>query len=257
MRDNVPAIFLINLDQSTQRLKACTDRLNSQNIRFERLSGVYGKSLTQEELARHYSHTLNLKKYHRALSQGEIGCYLSHRKAWQAIVDRQLDYAIIIEDDFKIVGPLQDVFDSIADLNFDWQLIKLAAYENREKPILYKSKLNSHFDLVIHKKAMTGCCAQAISLEGARQLLKATDKFARPVDTDIQHIWETNVPVYSMMPYYIEQAGEFESDIAKASSGAPVKKHFWKRKWHQFQEKRLNHTATCKAIEALKAKLNN
>ncbi|MBQ4860276.1 glycosyltransferase family 25 protein [Pseudoalteromonas sp. MMG013] len=252
MSNIVPPIFLINLDQSTQRLKACSDRLNQQSLSFERISGVYGKSLSYDELHRHYSTNLNSKKYHRALSQGEIGCYLSHRKAWQTIVDRKLDYAIVIEDDFKLVGNLHDVFNTIKNLNFDWQLIKLAAYENRKKPIAYSQKLNGLFSLVIHKKAMTGCCAQAISLEGAKRLLEASEQFARPVDTDIQHIWETAVPVYSIMPYYIEQAGEFESDIAKASSNTPIKKHFWKRKWHQFQEKRLNMIATRDVIKALK-----
>jgi glycosyl transferase family 25 len=255
MQNNIPAIFLINLDHSTQRLDTCTERLNSQNIPFERISGVYGKSLDKEALNRHYSETLNSERYHRELSKGEIGCYLSHRKAWKTIVDRQLDYAIVIEDDFKLVGPLQPIFDTIAKMHFDWQLIKLAAYENRQKPILFKSKLNSQFELVIHKKAMTGCCAQAISFEGAKKLLEATEQFARPVDTDIQHIWETNVPVYSLMPYYIEQAGEFESDIAKASSNKSVKKYFWKRKWQQLKEKRLNHTATQKVIKVLKEKL--
>ena len=46
---------------------------------------------------------------------------------------------------------------------------------------------------------MTGCCATAISYEGAKQLLKATAQFGRPVDCDLQHIWETHVNGFSLI----------------------------------------------------------
>ncbi|MAI68498.1 MAG: glycosyl transferase family 25, partial [Rhizobiales bacterium TMED143] len=33
------------------------------------------------------------------LSPGEVGCFLSHRACWQRIVDQDLPYALIVEDD--------------------------------------------------------------------------------------------------------------------------------------------------------------
>ncbi|KZW98349.1 glycosyl transferase family 25 [Pseudoalteromonas luteoviolacea] len=251
-----PPIFLINLDQSEDRLKKSAKRLAEQNITFERISGVYGKSLPDSEINKHYNAQLNRERFYRVLGKGEIGCYYSHRKAWQTIVDRKLDYAIVLEDDFRIAGDLKRVFDTLQTLKFDWKLIKLAAYENRERPIEFNHPLNSEFNLVVHKKAMTGCCAQAITLEGAKALLKATDQFGRPVDTDIQHIWETKVPVYSMMPYYIEQDLEFESDIAAATGKSKIKKRFWQRKKLQICEKIQNKKHTKQIITDLKKALS-
>ncbi|KZN39161.1 hypothetical protein N474_10400 [Pseudoalteromonas luteoviolacea CPMOR-2] len=250
-----PPIFLINLDQSADRLEKSANRLAEQNITFERISGVYGKSLPDNEINKHYNSQLNRQRFYRELGKGEIGCYFSHRKAWQTIIDRKLDYAIVLEDDFRVVGNLHNVFETLASLKFEWQLIKLAAYENRERPIEFKHALNDEFDLVVHKKAMTGCCAQAITYEGAKALLKATDQFGRPVDTDIQHIWETSVPVYSMMPYYIEQDLEFDSDIAAATGKTKVKKRFWQRKKLQLCEKIQNKKYTQKVIDDLKKAL--
>jgi glycosyl transferase family 25 len=250
-----PPIFLINLDQSTERLQKSAARLKEQEVEFERISGVYGKALSDIDLIKNYQPLLNKVKFYRPLGKGEIGCYMSHRKAWQAIVDGKHPYAIVMEDDFRLVGDLHEVFDTIENLDFDWQLIKLAAYENRTRPIAFSHSLNDKFDLVVHKKAMTGCCAQAISYQGAKALLEATEYFARPVDTDIQHIWETKVPVYSLLPYYIEQDLEFESDIGAASGKKKLKKRFWQRKWLQFKEKLANRKATKKIIEELKAKL--
>ncbi|CAH9061533.1 hypothetical protein PSECIP111854_02830 [Pseudoalteromonas sp. CIP111854] len=251
-----PPIFLINLDQSTERLEKSSIRLNEQTINFNRVSGVYGKTLSDIELIKNYQPLLNKKRFYRQLSKGEIGCYMSHRKAWQAIVDNKHPYAIVMEDDFRLVGNLHDVFATIESLKIDWRVLKLAAYENRTRPIAFSHHLNDTFSLVVHKKAMTGCCAQAISYEGAKALLAATEQFARPVDTDLQHVWETKVPVYSLMPYYIEQDLEFDSDISAASGATKVKKNFWKRKWLQIKEKILNTHATIKIIESLQDMLN-
>lgn len=250
-----PPIFLINLDQSKDRLEKSTKRLNEQGISFERISGVYGKALPNDEVSNHYDQDLNKRKFFRELGRGEIGCYLSHRKAWQAIVDQKLEYAIILEDDFRLVGDLSRVFKAINSLHFDWKLIKLAAYENKKRPIAYSNPVGSELNIVIHKKAMTGCCAQAVSYEGAIALLKATERFGRPVDTDIQHVWETGVPVYSIMPYYIEQDLAFESDIAEASNNEKFNKRFWHRKKLQIFENIYNKIHTKSIIEALRKKV--
>ncbi|NOU50178.1 glycosyltransferase family 25 protein [Pseudoalteromonas sp. JBTF-M23] len=250
-----PPIYLINLDQSPERLEKSSARLKEQNINFERISGVYGKTLSDIDLIKNYQPLLNRRLFYRPLSKGEIGCYMSHRKAWQAIVDNKHPYAIVMEDDFRLVGDLHNVFATIEQLPVKWQLIKLAAYENRTRPIAFSHRVNDTFNLVVHKKAMTGCCAQAISYEGAKALLAATEYFARPVDTDLQHVWETKVPVYSLMPYYIEQDLDFDSDISAASGTKKVKKRFWKRKWLQFLEKIANKKATSQIIDTLQAQL--
>ncbi|BBN83372.1 hypothetical protein PA25_33570 [Pseudoalteromonas sp. A25] len=251
-----PPIYLINLDQSTDRLDKSSARLKEQGLTFERISGVYGKTLSDIDLIKNYQPMLNKQLFYRPLSKGEIGCYMSHRKAWQAIVDNKHPYAIVMEDDFRLVGDLSDVFATIECLPVDWQLLKLAAYENRTRPIAFSHSVNEKFELVVHKKAMTGCCAQAISYEGAKTLLAATEQFARPVDTDLQHVWETKVAVYSLMPYYIEQDLGFDSDISAASGTKKVKKRFWKRKWLQLKEKITNKNATTQIIDTLKKQLN-
>lgn len=244
-----PKIFLINLKQSQDRLEQSTQRLGSQGVAFDRIDAIYGKDLSEAEVAEHYSETLNQEKFYRPLSRGEIGCYFSHRMAWQEIVDQQLDYAIVLEDDFKIVGDLHKVFHALKQLNGQWDIVKLAAYNNRTRPIRYQAPLNEAFDLVVHNKTMTGCCAQAITLAGAKKLLAFSDKFGRPVDTDIQHIWETGVPAVSLMPYFIEQDLSFDSDIGKTAAGIKFKKHFFKRKKQQVVEKWHNRAATNQLIK--------
>lgn len=248
-----PKIFLINLKDSTDRLKRSSDQLSYQNIDFERIDAIHGKYLSNDNILEHYSKELNSKSYYRSLSLGEIGCYLSHRKAWQRIVDLKLDYAIIMEDDFKLVGDLNKVFNALESLNNQWDIIKLASYNNRERPIRYKTQIDADFEIVIHNKTMTGCCAQAITYKGAKKLIEFSQQFGRPVDTDIQHIWETGIPAVSLMPYYIEQDLSIDSDIAQVANRERIKKGFFKRKKQQFFEKIHNRQATNKVIAQTKS----
>jgi len=217
---------------------------------FTRIDAVDGAALKQAEIDAHYCPALNLKNYHYPLSKGQIGCYLSHRKAWQAIVDQKLDYAIIFEDDFNLDTSIHAAIQNINNLNLDWKLIKLSAYQNRKRPILFKFPLEHSQQLVIHKKLMSGCCATAITLDGAKKLLAATEKFGRPVDSDLQHIWETGVPGFSLLPYPVTQNTEQESDIGSRST--KVKKAVLRRKYQQLIANIKNKAATTAFINQTK-----
>lgn len=247
----MPTIFVINLERSPERLANSQRQLAAHGLSFECIDAIDGATLTPAQREINYSPSLNKKKYHYPLSAGQIGCYLSHRKAWQTIVDRQLDYAIVLEDDFILKNDLTHTIKNIEQAPIDWQMIKLSAYQNRSRSIAYQVPLQHQQHLVIHKKLMTGCCATAISFGGAKQLLAATEKFGRPVDCDLQHIWETKVAGYSLMPYPFAQNCEQVSDI-KARSAAGVKKSFFARKNQQLTSAINNHFATAAFIKKTK-----
>jgi glycosyl transferase family 25 len=245
-------IFLINLDASQERLASSSAQLAKQGFEFERISAVYGKSLPEAELHQYYCEQTNNEKFYRKLNAGEIGCYMSHRVTWQKIIEQDLDYALILEDDFELIGDLNEVFEAIEQLNFEWDLIKLSAYNSRERPIQFQRQLKDQLELVVHTKAMAGTCAQLISKKAAKKLLAYSNSFGRPIDTDIQHIWQTGVPVLSLMPYCFRQDMSFESDISASSNGQKVKKNVPKRIGKQIISKINNYFATHGTVKRLK-----
>ena len=95
-------VFVINLDKSTDRLALCQQNLERLGIDFERIPAVYGKDLSEQQVVDFYDRAANQKGYKKDLNTGELGCYLSHIKCWQKIVDEQLDFALILEDDFVL-----------------------------------------------------------------------------------------------------------------------------------------------------------
>jgi glycosyl transferase, family 25 len=222
-------VYLINLSTSPERLEKSKKRLAEQNINYIRVEGILGKELSNQEINQHYSEELNRAKYHTALTKGQIGCYLSHRKVWQLIADGDNDFAIILEDDFVLSGDL------------------VGAISSFEQP------LNEDFNIVVHAKPMSGGAATALTKKAAKKLLAATSKFGRPCDSDIQCFWETNVKVLSLMPYPVAQDMALESTISAKKE--PRKKYFWRRKVQQFKASRKNKVAVKAQIEQLKTQL--
>ncbi|GLP95587.1 glycosyltransferase family 25 protein [Paraferrimonas sedimenticola] len=224
-------ILLINMDRSSERLEQCQRKFAAAGLEFERVAGIDGSHLSESEVAQYTSPNLSAQQYHRELSRGEIGCYLSHRKAWQTIVDRQLPYALVLEDDFEVIGNVDKAFEAIEKLDASeqsWDCIKLATYRHRERKVLYRQPLEN-MELVTFAKVPAGTCAQVVSLEGAKQLLKHSAHFARPVDTDLQHWWERGVEIMGLHPFVFHAEDDVVSEIDTVSQRAKPKRHRLRR----------------------------
>ena len=102
----IPSIFIINLDRATDRWAKSQRAMSHAGLRshqFSRLPAVDGRTLTAEELR---NQSTKLATYLQP--RGVIGCYLSHRKFWQLVVDRKLPRAIVFEDDILLVDGFKE-----------------------------------------------------------------------------------------------------------------------------------------------------
>lgn len=214
-------IYVINLAGSQERLARAEQQLHAQQLDFERIEAVNGKTLTAEQVSAVYSEADNRRHFYRPLSAGEIGCYLSHRRCWQTLIQSGAEYAVILEDDFTLCGDLADSISAIINTNMAIDIVKLCSYQGRERPVKYSTQISGEQHLVVHDKPMSGCCAYVISRQGAKQLLAHSTKISRPVDTDIQYCWETGVDVVSIKPYPVAQDNFFDSDIAAKGRNKP------------------------------------
>lgn len=96
---NIPPIFVISLKHS-QRREVIKTRLDGLGLNFEFFDAVYGKDLTEEEIAK-IDFNFYPKKYNarKALTLGEIGCAMSHILLYEYMVKHKIEQAIILEDD--------------------------------------------------------------------------------------------------------------------------------------------------------------
>ncbi|PWW37662.1 glycosyl transferase family 25 [Idiomarina loihiensis] len=202
--------FLINLDRSKQRLADAKTQLDALNIPFERVSAADGSKLTESERACFDKSTAQ-QRYHYDLTWGEVGCYLSHIRCWQKIVDEKLDYAVILEDDLHLNEDFVKIHGVLEQLEYPWSFIKLGnPFKSRQETPLEKQ---DGFSLVSYDKAPSGTCAQVVSYEAAKRLLAARSSFFRPVDVDLQWQWEVPIKVLGLTPYVAGHNLSFLSEI--------------------------------------------
>lgn len=105
-RNNIKMkVFLINLDKRPDRLAFVKNQLDNQNIDFERFVAVDGSKMTLETQT-----LVDVKRFIIEQKKepviGEVGCAMSHRAIWQKMVDENLEYALILEDDITLSSDL-------------------------------------------------------------------------------------------------------------------------------------------------------
>jgi len=227
-------VFVINLDASTlrwQKSQEQLERLQIPKTSIERLSAVDGNVISDAQRNRHFDTTLNQQQYHKTLTAGEIACYLSHRKVWAKIVAEDLDFALVLEDDFILNGDLSALFATAAMIEQPWHCIKLMEYPLKRKE-LSRQRINN-FELVRYKKVPARTGAQLISLSGAKKLLLASEKFGRPIDIDLQYWWENDLTILGLKPYLFQVNHSSVSDIENISRRNSVKTRYLSKLYQQ------------------------
>lgn len=209
-------IIIINLDDSIQRWESLSKQVAELGLSCTRFSATLGSALSVQEKQSWYDSAANTKRHHRNLTNGEIGCYVSHYRIWQKIVNENIPCCIVLEDDLTIDNAFPQVVDVIQSLDTNWDMIKL--YDGRPTPFFESKQLDNEFTLGNYKEVPNGTQGYAITLEGARKLLKRKP-FFRPVDVDIQFHSELSLNVLGIKPYKISVDQRFESDIIRINKG--------------------------------------
>ncbi|CAN6959961.1 Glycosyltransferase family 25 protein [Psychrobacter okhotskensis] len=93
-------IYIVSLKQDIEKREVISKTLEDFGLEFSFIDAVYGKALSESDLNL-YRNKSTGKIISRGFSAtpGEIGCTLSHLKAYQEIIDRKLKWACILEDD--------------------------------------------------------------------------------------------------------------------------------------------------------------
>ncbi|MFC0445772.1 glycosyltransferase family 25 protein [Pseudidiomarina halophila] len=204
-------VLVINLERSPQRWHAMVEQLEASGLPYERVEAVAGDTLTAEQIAQVFDSKAARHNYHYQLSRGEIGCYLSHLKAWQTILNQQLDYAIVLEDDVVLDAKFRLLPKVIVQCDEAWDLIKIAAPFKQQKS--YVLNQLDGFRSVRFKKPPMGACGHVVSAAGAAKLLAQRPPFFRPVDVDLQWQTELGLVVRGLMPFPVDNSHQHGSDI--------------------------------------------
>lgn len=208
-------IFVINRKKDTERRQKMEAQAQKLGLELTFFEAVDGYALSADEVARVYQAGKRLRIYGRPMTQGEIGCFLSHRKIYEQIVAENLSEALILEDDVLLEDSLPACLDMIQTCPINWDVMRF----------LYRRKINKRgfrdvyaFEdgehrLVRLPNAPGGTYAYMVKRHAAEILLKATKTIWMPIDIVIGRSWSTRLESYAFMPSPIKHFDEGESVI--------------------------------------------
>ena len=187
--------LVINLDKSPNRLKSISTQLSRNNLSFERISAIDGSKLKEDrikEITFPLDHFDSKVRFTRALTNGEIGCFLSHRKCWETLVESNKQWALILEDDIQIAPIARNYLATSAWIPPDVRMCQISnltpfqigLIDGVERPI-------DNFLSIVKPRYPTplGTQAYLISRDCAYRALELSTKLVAPVDDFLFSPW--------------------------------------------------------------------
>ena len=156
---DIEKTFVVNLDDKIHRW----EHFNELDTNIERVSAVDSR----ENWFVYEDYGLDLVPYGRnndhyfTQSKGAVGCYLSHYLIWKKMIDENLDWCLVLEDDADIES-VKNFMVSKLSIENDTNVVQL---NNRTQ----------HGDLV---QWFNGTTAYALDAKAARVLVNATHDFS-------------------------------------------------------------------------------
>ncbi|NLE37279.1 MAG: glycosyltransferase family 25 protein [Pirellulaceae bacterium] len=182
--------FIITLDRAVER-RPQVDRLRQLcPVRCEAIQAVDGRLLSEAQRREVVRECIHRPRYPFRLRDGEVGIFLSHRKAWSEIVAQDLEAGLILEDDVElepnVFRPGLDL--ALSDLK-PMDVIKFPVSRANWFASRRKARPRSRAPIV----TPLGATSLLVGHAAAKRLLELTERFDRPIDTFMQMTWITGI----------------------------------------------------------------
>ena len=220
----IPAFF-INRDCDTARLDSVGAYLRAAELAAERVRAVEGLDVPAH--LRPYFFEGN--RLRSKLKPGEVGCYASHLVAMELIVQRNLEYALILEDDAAIPHDIAaSLADVLANMPAGWDIVHISRDSNRAVKIV--ADLADDRRLVRYSRVPETTTGYLISRSGAQKFLKPSKRYW-PIDTDFRRPWCFGLEIYGVTSPIVHPAG-FDSSIHKIGNHSRLRRGIPIPSWH-------------------------
>ena len=157
--------YVISLTTEQKRRKHITEEFGKQNIPFEFFDAITPELI--EETAKKFNITFD-RSSKATLCDGEIACALSHIVLWNFVLENNLDYINIFEDDIYLGENAKELL-NIDYIPEDTDILKLEAHGKIIYGKCEQIKCNRNISRLKFKH--TGMAGYSITAKGARYLL--------------------------------------------------------------------------------------
>ena len=96
--------YIVNLEKSSERRQYMKELLEPfQFLEVVFLRAIDGRLMTETQRKDAFDYVACMRHYGRYLNEGEVGCALSHRLCYKALLESDNPYAMILEDDISVI----------------------------------------------------------------------------------------------------------------------------------------------------------
>ena len=200
-------ILVITLKQSLDRQAKASAELSKVPFDWRFLDAVDGRKLNYpipEYQAQKVKKLLGFE-----LTPNEIGCFLSHRSAWQSCIDQNVP-TIVFEDDFVLLPHFEQVINTLLSNPQDWELVRLQALlQSKDESV----RAYDQFNLVANQGDPLGATAYLLSPPAAAKILKHATHIYEPLDHFLEHYQKHSIRMLATKPYPVD-ISKVETTIA-------------------------------------------
>ena len=163
---------------------------------FEWFSAVDGMTLSSKDITNYCPHSYLNNRWE--LTHSEIGCFESHRRIWKIIIEKELNHALIFEDDIYLVPSFLSQIASIIESGLEYDLVKLDTWNMA----IRVGALDSYIYRIQIRPLMSQACgagAYLISRQGCITLVDRSKEYCTQLDCFITDNW-TKERIYQLVP---------------------------------------------------------
>lgn len=190
--------IVITLRRSTSRAAQVRKIIDTCPLRCEIWDATDGSRLTVDQIRAVYRPKLHLPSYPFKLGPGEIGCFLSHRRVWQKMIDESIPRLLVVEDDVEF---LPNFGQALADAVSHAPDSSYVQFQVRDVRVSRDGSVSTDDPKLVRPRVVPlRTSAQLVTLGAAQRLLEFTQRFDRPVDAAIQMAWMHGANVLVSQP---------------------------------------------------------
>ncbi len=209
-------ILVISLKRSLDRRKKVIEEMAKISLPWKFIDAVDGSTLISSPVEYKANKVKLLQGY--ALTPNEIGCYLSHKKAWDFCVQEGMP-TLVMEDDFVLSPDFEKTIVTLLNTMPDWNFVRLQGlYE-----VPYQTlRTEAGVSLVKNRGDAVGATAYLLKQDVAKQLIESSVDIYEPVDHFLEHYQKHGLEFLAIRPYPVDIT-RVKSTIDDRVERSPVK----------------------------------
>lgn len=180
--------YVISLQSAKQRREHINTEFNKHNIKYEFLDAIIPSQLDDIEKLTNIAFSKALK-----LSAGEKACFASHAILWKKMIDDNIDFLGIFEDDIflgKDSNQYLNNTDWLNDINeqTSFDIIKIETFLSKTHLSKEYIAINQNRKIKQLKSMHTGTAGYILSLAGARRIFQVINSISADELMPVDHL---------------------------------------------------------------------